>query len=542
MKKRLFLMVMALVMLVGSAAIAEELKELSVYISDPLPDYPGDGTILGDIIREETGVKLDREYQVGGLETKVGLIIASGDYPDMIVAAHFTDKFVDNGALIPLNDLIEKHAPNIKKYYGPQMDFIKKKDGNIYYLPQLAIPYGAANKRYPSVGFFINKRVLKDAGYPIVKTFDQYFELIENYKEKHPTYKGQDTIGYLSLFYADRFFATANGPLHLMGYPNEGGFVPVKDDEGNFTVESYIDGPVAKYYYKKLNEMYNKGVVDPETFIINYDQYIERLSSGRVLGTHNQYWQVQQAQEILATDDPDSIMVPFPVVYDDSVEEFMRDTPYIQPTQGMGITTACEDPVAAIKYLDYIIENQTLIQWGIEGEHYEVDENGKYYRTEEQQELFRDHDWVQNEFGRHYFFNAFPSLTGVDENGNSYNPDEQPSMIYGAASDSEKEVMDAYDIQSFTELYNDPRPLSEIPYYPLWTITLETGSPAHFEQTRMQDLQKEYYPRMVMSSPEEFELTWKEYVNRVSSLQDKQIKVYQEGIDWRMENWGSKSK
>ncbi|MTI59696.1 MAG: hypothetical protein FH762_06855 [Firmicutes bacterium] len=232
-------------------------------------------------------------------------------------------------------------------------------------------------------------------------------------------------------------------------------------------------------------------------------------------------------------------MIPFPVVYDEAVEEFMRDTPYIQTTQGLGITTACEDPVAAIKYLDYLISEQILIQWGIEGEHYEVDENGMYYRTEEQQKLFDDPNWVRDVFGREYFYNHLPSLIGLDENGNSYMDRRQASMIYGGSTDSEKEVMDAYGIKSFTGLFNDPRPGEEIPYYPLWTITLETGSPAQIEKTRLEDTIREYVPKLVMSSPDEYEDIWEEYTDRISGLMEKQIEAYQERIDWRVENWGS---
>jgi len=537
-KFKVVLVLLVLVMTVSSLAMAAELKELDVFISESLPDYPG-STIVGDIMREKTGIKLNREYLVGDLETKVGLMIASGEYPDMLVAAHFTDKFVDAGVLIPLNDLIDKHAPNIKKYYAKHLDSLKKEDGNIYYLPQQAIPFGAGERKYPGVGFFINKRVLKDAGYPIIKTFEQYFDLIENYQKEHPTYEGQDTIGYLALYDSWRNFGTNNGPMHLMGYPNEGGFIPIKEG-GEFVVRPYNGGVVEKLYYKKLNEMYNKGVVGAETFVMNYDQFIERLSSGRVLGTHNQYWQIESAQNVLLQEHPESIMIPFPVTYDEPVEEFVRDTPYIQTTQGMGITNQCDDPVTAIKYLDALIANQTLIQWGIEGEHYEVNEDGMYYRTEEQLAQFRDPDWAQNVFGRHYFYNALPSLYGEDENGNSYLPDRQAIQIYSAATESEKEVMDAYGIKSFTGLYNEPRDVEDIPYYPLWTITLETGSAAQIESTRLGDTLREFVPRLVMTSTDDFENTWDEYTDRISGLMDKQIEAYQEQIDWRVENWGSK--
>ncbi|MFP4017341.1 MAG: extracellular solute-binding protein, partial [Halanaerobiales bacterium] len=227
-KAKIVLMLLALVMVVSSMAVASE--EISVFIGDARPDYPGD-TVLGNIIREETGVKLDREYLVGDLETKVGLMIASGEYPDMVYAAHFTQRLVDNGVFIPLNDLIEEHAPNIQKYYDKHMVSITQEDGNIYFLPQQAIPNGPSGRRYPALAFYVNKRVLKDAGYPLIKTFDQYFDLIENYMEENPEYNGQSTIGYMTLFDSWRNFATTNVPQHLMGYPNEGGFIPVK--EGN---------------------------------------------------------------------------------------------------------------------------------------------------------------------------------------------------------------------------------------------------------------------------------------------------------------------
>ena len=137
-----------------------ETKTFTVFLSEPLPDYPG-STIVGDIIEKETGVKLQREYLVGDLETKVGLMIASGELPDMLTAAHFTSLFKDAGMLIPLNDLVEKHAPNIKRLYAKHWEQLKQEDGNVYWLPIQAIPYDTDDSRYPELGFFINKKVFE---------------------------------------------------------------------------------------------------------------------------------------------------------------------------------------------------------------------------------------------------------------------------------------------------------------------------------------------------------------------------------------------
>jgi putative aldouronate transport system substrate-binding protein len=535
LKKRAFFLPLLLIFVLASGTLfAQDFKEFTVFTGEPLPDYPG-STIVGDIIEAESGVRLIREALVGDLETKVGLMIASGDYPDLVVAAHFTSLLKDAGALLPLNDLIEEHAPNLKRLYANHWEMLQQEDGNVYWLPIQAIPYGPDTSPYPSLGFYISKRVLKDAGWPTIRTFDEYFQLIEDYMAKNPTYNGESTIGYVTLFDDWRSFATTNVPQHLMGYPNEGEFVPVMVN-GRYVVTEYHTSRTAKAYYQKLNEMYNKGVVDPETFIMNYDQYIEKLSSGRVLGTFNQHWQVEEAQNYLRRDNPDSILVPIPIVIDTLVEERQRDIPYVQPTQGMGITINCKDPVGAIKFLDYLIKEDTqrLIQWGIEGVHYEVDEDGLYYRTPEQLALFNDPDWVQNVFGRQYFHNAFPSLRGLDENGNMFFPNTQPHLIYSSMSDAEKEVLDAYGVQSFTELFNEPIFKK---YFPLWTITMPAGSAAHIEETRMKEVLNRYVPELVMSKPEEFERIWNNYVRDIKPLMVEQMKAYQEGIDWRMENW-----
>jgi len=113
-------------------------------------------------------------------------------------------------------------------------------------------------------------------------------------------------------------------------------------------------------------------------------------------------------------------------------------------------------------------------------------------------------------------------------------PDTQPHLIYSDSTDSEKEVMDAYGVKSFSDLFNEPIFKK---YFPLWTITMPAGSPAHIEETRMKDVLNRYVPELVMSSPDQFEAIWENYVRDIKPLMVEQMKVYQEGIDWRMENW-----
>src|SRR5690606_14226040 len=67
------------------------------------------------------------------------LMLASGNLPD-IIHLYFAvaDQWGPDGVLIDLKDLVEQHAPNIKKMFdeNPQLrGFATNVDGNMYFIP-----------------------------------------------------------------------------------------------------------------------------------------------------------------------------------------------------------------------------------------------------------------------------------------------------------------------------------------------------------------------------------------------------------------------
>ncbi|MBO9600035.1 MAG: extracellular solute-binding protein, partial [Cohnella sp.] len=96
------------------------------------PDVNTNETTIGKILEDQTGVNFKIEHVVGDLKAKVGTMIASNDYPDVINPDAAIDMLVDAGAFIDLTDLIEKN-PNIKRVYGPFLPQMKAADGKIYY-------------------------------------------------------------------------------------------------------------------------------------------------------------------------------------------------------------------------------------------------------------------------------------------------------------------------------------------------------------------------------------------------------------------------
>ena len=139
-------------------------------------------------IKDNFGVEFTWDILVGDKDQKIGLLIASGDLPDLVEVD--SEKFQGAGCLYDLKPYIEKYCPNLLKHYSSawkkMIDQDSEKDANgkitkehIYSLPNYGVYDGTPSDTYYNQnGWWIQKAVLKEYGYPVIKTIDQYFDLI----------------------------------------------------------------------------------------------------------------------------------------------------------------------------------------------------------------------------------------------------------------------------------------------------------------------------------------------------------------------------
>lgn len=151
---------------------------------------------VGKVLTEKTGVILDAEFAVGDPVQKVSIMAATGDVPDLIAAKSDLGKLIDVGAVLDLTDLIDKHAPNIKKMLGDKIVRIKYSldDPAIYAIPTWS---SVDERKFKAEGGFqLQHRVVKEAGYPEIRTVEDYEKVIKDYLAKHPTDEnGNKNIG-----------------------------------------------------------------------------------------------------------------------------------------------------------------------------------------------------------------------------------------------------------------------------------------------------------------------------------------------------------
>jgi len=476
-------------------------------------------TRIGKILEDQTGVNFFIEHVVGDLNTKVGTMIAGGDYPDVIVPDSAINQFIDAGAFIDLTEYITSGKyPNIKRVYEPYLNRMKWDDGKIYIFPfSTNIGDYVGDPNINQGAFWIQRRVLEWDNYPKIKTVDQYFDLIERYVAAHPN---EDLIGFVTLTHDWRFFATTNVPNHLAGYPNDG---EVMVDMNTYEAKIYAGTEWDKRWWKKLNEVNAKGLFDKSSFVDNYDQYIAKLMSHKVLGFFDYGWQVGTATAALndaARQDPSQDgykYFPLPVVFDENIKDQYLDPPGFVTNRGVAISVNAKDVDRILQYFDNLLreENQILRSWGVEGETYLVDENGRFYKTQEmvdretlefrEQYGFTVYDWDWPQYG----------TNSTLSDGNALSPGFQPEVFQLSLTEKDKEILGKYGVRTYAELFSDP---DERPWFPAWSFPKEQGSPPQVFEARKTEIMRKYVPEMVLASPDKFDSVWNEYVSELNKL------------------------
>ena len=513
-------------------------KEFTAFFAVPGSEINDDNEIQ-EKLAEITGAKCKETWLTGQTaEEAIGTLIAGGEYPDFIEGGDGSIQLYEAGALVALDDYLDDY-PNIKEFFTEQeWDSLRQDDGHIYWIPQFSNIYGEERERtHNDEAFWIQTRVLKWAGYPEVRTMDQYFDLIESYNEANPTMEdGTENIPYTILCDDWRYFCLENAPQFLDGYPNDGSVIV---DPDTLKVIDYNTTDTAVAYFKKLNEEYQKGIVDPESFTQSYDEYISKLSTGRVLGMIDQWWDFAynagDAIKSAGLDAQGCNYVPLPITIDESVQnQWHNSGGVVNVSSGLAITTSCDDVEGALQFVNDLLgqECHDLRFWGVEGVDYEVGDDGMYYRTPEQRLNVADTAYKAS---HSCSYSYFPQWLGTSRDGkNAMKPEGQEAEFFDGLADDVKECFEAYGVKTYVEMLGT----QEAPgaWYPMYTYssTLTTATPGGTAWTKMGETKHEYLPKVVMAS--DFDSAWDEYMEAYEACDpDSFISEMQTELDRRVE-------
>ncbi len=524
------LLALAMILTIVPAVMAEgqEVITVTVFKGDP-GDQPTEDNKIYKKIEEELGIKFEFEFLAGNLDETLGIKMSDRDnLPDLFDGSNSAEMLEDAGVLIDLLPYIsEEKTPNLYKHIYTD-DRVKQllDDGKLYIIPNYGIYYNGEIPAYNGPAFHIQKKVLAWNNYVAPKTMDEYFDLIERYVAENPTTAdGTPYTGFAILCEGWRHFCLINPVQHLIGRPNDGEVV-VDVNDPNYYTETFINRAYAKPYYKKLNEVFKKGLINRDTFAMNYDQYIAALSNGTVIGMFDQGWDFGTATTALNDAKMyDCTYVALPLLYDEDdvagialpTENWKIEEHYINGTvmnkdRGAGISISCKYPERMIELYETLLSDewQKILQWGIEGEDYSV-ENGRMVMTREQYENRSKTDW-QRANTANAIWTSLPKKQGIQDDGNAWSPDQQPEIKQAFMSDYDKDFLAKCGKGDYIEFFGPVTPLA--PYGEAWNINKGPIQDDYDEFLRLQD---ELLPGIIMAADDaEFDAKWNDFVEQIN--------------------------
>ena len=481
---------------------------LTMFTVDSSEDMPFDDDVAKKIT-ELTGVTLKITHPVtaGDLQA-IPLMIASGEYPDLIYAKGDTGKLVDAGAIIKLDDYIEKKGKNLKALYGDQIKRLKNstEDPSIYTVGTYGVNTAPWN---PDGTMQLQHAVLKELGYPKINTIYDYEKAIKDYMAKHPEINGKKTIG-MTLMASDwRWLITCgNVASAAIGIPDDGQF-KVDDETQKATYKFQL--PEIKEYFKWLNHMNAEGLLDPESFTQKEDAYKAKLAQGNVLGISDAYWDYESsAQALRKAGMDDRTYAKLPVAVNEKYKiQSLKDYGF-GGAPGMAISSTSKNADRAFQFLDWMAsdEAQVLLNWGIEGKHYKVENGKRVVLSEIQQQKNTDKNFKKTTGIGQYVY-PFPQRGdgAVDSTGSPYTTNTLENYISNY-NDGEKATLAGYGVKSWPELFPQRKDLSVSKHGQVWQYNIPSDSDIAIIQKKADDYTQKAITQAILGKEADFDVAW----------------------------------
>lgn len=272
-----------------------------------------------------------------------------------------------SGALLRLNDYIDKYAPQMWDYVSPEAwAGVSDDEGNVYALPYI---YPLENEFTSTLT--VRWDLVKAAGITeLPKTLNEFYEFCKA----------------LKAFYGDQYLILT-GPYNK-GTPGNTMNIPLGiaaafgiyndwmlDDNGN--VIYITEHPNFPAFIEYMNKLYNEGILDKEYAINTWQKSDEKMSAGLSIIEMHSRESINGMSKALFANFPnltndDLEFIPF-LTDEEGNAKFMKGSSYWSLT----VIPAYSEKNAAkvIKYAAEKCENEYYCLIGEEGVHFNFDEN-----------------------------------------------------------------------------------------------------------------------------------------------------------------------
>lgn len=331
---------------VSFTAFAPLRPSVTTYETNPFTAY----------MEDLTGVTIDF-IEVTGADSKqkFNVMMTSGDYTDVILDMSLGLSelllYGQQGIFLPLNDLIDQYAPNIKKALD-ENPMVRNnwtmEDGNLYVVPRI----GGATHAQTSYRMWLNQQWLNNLNLEVPETTEEFYQVLKAFKEQDANNNG-DSNDEIPLSGSIKAWNGDPMPFILNA------FIPASPSTGYINVDAngqlyYVKAsPEFKEYLKYMNKLYSEGLLDELVFSQGKDELLKLGSNPEI--------------SILGATGGGSASVIANIADKDRWTQYIALPPLEgpegvisaahTPNYGMSsmiITNKCQNPEAVMRYFDYM--------------------------------------------------------------------------------------------------------------------------------------------------------------------------------------------
>lgn len=366
--------------------VSEEPDELTMFvcIPDHIKQYINKMEDLDGFTEAEKLTNVHVSFSTASNETladQFGLMVASGDYPDLCsnVTTNYgggLNKALADEFIVDLTDEMTEHAPDYLSFISEEDEIHKSvvNDDGRY----LAI-YQVASEAVVSQGWVIRTDYLEQVGMDMPKTIDQWEAVLTAFRDQlglsDPMLLRPNLESIASAWSAADYMAEASNPMNYATWLyNENG-----------TVKSVFLEDGYRSFLEKLAQWYDTGLVNRD-FVSRGGERDNAYKSVYYSGQAGIFYCNNLSDMNLQNFEGDQVALspmPYPVLKEGDVNQFGAKRDRIR-NASISVTTGCENVPLALRWLNFWFteDGVNLANYGIEGKSWEYGSDGKWTYTD----------------------------------------------------------------------------------------------------------------------------------------------------------------
>lgn len=331
--------------------------------------YSADQKTITDEIQKRTNTNITFEWSPEDtFQEKVSTTLASGKIPEFIYGSSSRGKEVlttllDQGAVLPLDDLLAQYAPDYMALINPEdrVFLANASDGKMYKIMSIC-------NYKPQFTFMVRQDWLKNVGKETPVTWDEWVDVWKAFRDQDANGDG-DPNNEIPLSYE-----AIGGLMPVFGIASTREFAI--DDNGNYILAS--DHPNYEKFLDAARMLYEEKLLDTEFQTKNMKELFKIMDNGTLGSTYTYAERAMISTQVNAEVNPDALWSSVVPIKGPDGHQLVPARAKFDRQGALTISAEQNGNVEKIlQFMNwfYTEEGIKLSNFGIEGQHHELVNN-----------------------------------------------------------------------------------------------------------------------------------------------------------------------